>query len=262
MKYLNITLSFFKVIVCCVLVMQYSCEDPFQYNPNEVKLEDEDKALNQKNIAKILAKTASDTLRFIQIADTHHDYENLELFVSAMNSMSGIDFIVNNGDMTSFGLQTEFLETNTRLKKLKFPYISIIGNHDLLGNGSKVYQEMYGSLDFHFTYNRNKFIFVNTNSREYSFNGKVPDLDWLSNELQDTAAFDHDFDANLESDYENILATSKKVKLSLHGHKHTFSLEEYFGDGIGYLISGDIRSRTYVLITIWNDTVSVELKTF
>ncbi len=62
-------------IFSLLLVGYSSCEDPFQYNPNEIVLSDDEKDLNRKNIDRIVNQVDSDTLRFILISDTHHEYE-------------------------------------------------------------------------------------------------------------------------------------------------------------------------------------------
>lgn len=262
---------FLVIFFACLL---YGCEDTFQFNPNEVKLKDDEKGLNAKNISKIQAQPVDDTLRFILISDTHHEYEDVEGFVKLVNGMTGISFVAIAGDFTNFGLQTEYREANDRLKKLNVPYIAVIGNHDLLGNGSEVFEEMFGSLDFSFAHNGYKFIGINTNSREYGFDGQVPNISWLKSELQDTSTFDqvfvighvppysNDFDSELESAYATTLASSRKVKISMHGHKGDYAYDEYYNDGVNYLVTDDMKDRAYVLVKIWSGSFSVESKTF
>jgi 3',5'-cyclic-AMP phosphodiesterase len=257
-----------------LLIFIWSCEDPFQYNPNEVLLNDDEKNLNEKNISRIESIPHRDTLRFIIISDTHHEYPELDEFVQLVNTMSGIDFVAISGDLTNFGLLAEYRETNNRLKLLRIPYVAVIGNHDLLGNGSKVFEQMYGPLNFHFRCNNHKFIGINTNSREYNFNGKVPDVPWLKNELQDTGSFDKafvighvpptnpDFDPDLVVGYATTLAESGKVKLAAHGHAGGYSVVDWYSNGVPYLSVDDLSTRSYVLIKVWNDSISVENKTF
>ncbi len=262
--------SFYKAVMVVLIITFGSCEDPFQYNPNEVLLSDDEKDLNHKNINRIEAIPQKDTLRFIMISDTHHEYEDLDDFVDLVNSKNDIDFVLISGDLTNFGLQTEYRETNNRLKKLKIPYVAVIGNHDLLGNGEKVYQEMYGTLNFHFRCNNFKFIGINTNSREYNFNGRVPDLYFLRNELRDTNSFNRafvighvppfndDFDPDLEPGYAFVLAESGKVQFAAHGHTGGYSLVNFYNNGVPYVQVDDMEARSYVLVSAWNNSISVE----
>lgn len=255
----------FHIQIFCLLVLMFtSCEDTFQYNPNEVVLHDDEKHVNAKNIEKITSIPFSDTLRFIVISDVHHDYENFEDFVAVANNMHDIAFVAVTGDLTSFGLQTEYREYHDIMKNLHLPIVSVIGNHDLLGNGEKVYHEMFGDLNFTFTCNGNKFICMDSNSREYDFNGQVPDLAWLNHELSESgfthtfvlshiAPFDNDFDPALENGYVTSLAGSMNARLSFHGHSHEFYQEEHYGDGVLYMITDDIKDRAYTLVTVWSD---------
>ncbi len=272
LKKFYITIS--GVLLLVILAPEFSCNDPFQYNPNEVLLAEKDKNINQKNIDRIQSLSDADTLRFIVIADPHHDYEDLEEFVAKANAMEGIDFILIAGDITTFGLQTEFLETLNILRGFHLPFVTIIGNHDLLANGEKVYEEMFGKTDFAFTCKGNKFICLNSNSREYDFNGAVPSLDWLNQELINTAGnenifvlchvapFHSDFDPDLEEGYSNSLANSGKVRLSMHGHAHDTYFANHYDDGVLYLVTDDMLDRGYSIITTWSDGIDVEQKQF
>ncbi len=279
LKFINMKLfemkSFLvKVFIVIAMLSPLSCDDIFQYNPNEVLLHDDEKNLNQQNIDKIQAIPYTDTLSIIVIADPHHDYENLEDFVSMANNLSGISFIAIAGDFTTFGLQTEYREIYQILKDLNIPYVAVVGNHDLLGNGEKVYKEMFGNMDFEFTCNNHKFICINSNSREYEFNEKIPDLNWMENELNDPntydgifilshiAPFHSDFDPALEDRYATALSGSGRVKLSMHGHAHDFYFTDHYDDGVEYLVTDDIKDRNYSLIKIWNNSYSVEQKPF
>src|SRR5690606_13733173 len=144
------------------------------------------------------------------------------------------------GDISDFGLAKEFIWVNEIMSELKAPYVTVVGNHDLLANGPKVYKRMFGPLNFSFMYAGVKFLFFDSNSREYSFNGLIPDMNWIREELADTssydeailvshiAPFDGDFDPVLREQYAELMAGNEKVKLSLHGHQHSFSSGDFF----------------------------------
>ncbi len=261
-------------IIIFLLVGYTSCEDPFQYNPNEIVLSDDEKDLNRKNINRILNLSPSDTLKFILISDTHHEYEYLNDFVGIANTLQNISFVLVSGDVTDFGMQFEYKATNDILKKLAIPYVVAVGNHDLLGNGSAVFEEMYGKKDFSFILHGNKFIFLNTNSREYNFNGRVPDVAWLRSELKETdtytkafiaghvSPFDSDFDSALEDSYVNAITEFGKVKVSMHGHAHNYYLGHYYNNGIDLLLCRDMRSREYTLFKVWDNSYSIETISF
>lgn len=258
-----------SLLLIMIILLSYSCEDVFQYSPNEVRPHAKD--INAKNIARISAD--DDTLRFIMIADIHHAYEELEGFVDAINNTGGISFVLVAGDHTNFGLQYEYDEVHEKLDRLSVPYIAGNGNHDLLANGIKVFEQMYGPLNFSFRVKENKFVFINTCSREYNFNGAVPDINYLKNELADTNSytnaivighvppFDSDFDSKLESAFNNTLV-SGNAKASLYGHQHTYQLSDYYQNGIDCLVADDLKDRKYVLIKIYGSEILFEEKSF
>jgi 3',5'-cyclic AMP phosphodiesterase CpdA len=234
----------------------------FEYHPYETNVHDRN--LNAKAIDEIIAATAGkDTLTVISMGDSQRFYDELEDFVKSANTQEA-DFVFLNGDITDFGLKDEYEWIHDIMKKLRMPYVAVIGNHDLSGNGEEIYKKMYGLTNQTFTLNRHKFIMMNTNGREYHFDKKVPDIPWLNEALHDDATFDYatvvshippfdsDFDLEFEHDYANALSESGRVKLSLHAHKHTFKDTIPYGDGIRYLVSTSMDERMYLLIKFFN----------
>lgn len=253
-----------------------SCKDLFQYNPNEVRLEEKDKNMNVKNIQKIQALPQKDSFKFIVIGDSQRFYEELDEFVDHVNGLNGeIAFVLLNGDITDFGLNREFIWINTILKKLKYPYIGVIGNHDMLANGRLIYKQMFGPEDFSFSYSGSKFICLNTNAYEVGLDGSVPDLPWLQQEVSDLAGyknafifshvppFDNDFDPSKKIPFSEILgAASHKVRLSVHGHQHKYSLFRPKENELEYLVVSTIHKRNYALVSVINNTYTIEQKFF
>ncbi len=255
-------------LVCLFFLI--SCKDPFLYNINEIRLNEDERNLNAKNILKIQMHSTRDTLKFILTGDSQRFYEELEVFVTHVNRLEKIGFVVLNGDITDFGLNKEYRLVNDRLKKLNIPYLGIIGNHDMLANGRVLYNEMFGPENFSFFSNNNKFICLNTNSREVGNNGTVPNIPWLSLQLRldsnyrnafvigHVPPFDNDFDKKLEGNYSKLLSSNKKIRLSMHGHQHSFKLVAPYNDGLQYLVVGSMNKRSYALISVWDDNYKIE----
>jgi Icc protein len=249
------------LIFCSILFS--SCEDLFQYNPNQIVLDDDEKNLNLKNIAKINSLPVTDTLRFIVMGDTQRWYDEATDFVRSANTQPGISFVIHSGDISDFGLSQEFKWINEIMLKLRFPYLTVVGNHDIVANGNLVYERMYGPLNYSFEHGQNKFIFINTNSREYNFNGAVPDLRWLQAELNGNTGnknavvvahippFDSDFDPKMQEQYAQMLAADPNVKFTLYGHQHTFKEGNFYDDGVHYLVTTSMGDRGYIIITAW-----------
>jgi 3',5'-cyclic-AMP phosphodiesterase len=240
----------------------------FEYHPYEVRVPSEERNLNTKAIDQIVSRPEKDTVTFILMGDTQRFYDEVDGFVASANKHAA-DFVFLAGDITDFGINDEYHWIHGIMKKLNKPYVAVIGNHDLSGNGELVFKERYGSLNTSFVLSGFKFILLNTNSREYKFNGKVPDLDWLNHELTGSGfnraivlshipPFDYDFDPQLENGYRSALVQSGKVNLSLHGHQHAYRNSEYYDDGVRYVISTSMNERMYLIIRVWSDQYSVE----
>src|SRR5690606_19216715 len=112
--------------------------------------------------------------------------------------------------------------------------VAVIGNHDLTMRGRDVFTRMYGELNYSFTYAGVKFICHDTNSREYTFSGNVPNIPWLKNELQaedgihsyvaisHVPPIDDDFDQKLIKDYDAAFNDTPGFLASIHAHTHNF----------------------------------------
>lgn len=265
-----ISWSWAKGSIILAALLLSSC-DIFEYSPNQILLKEHERDLNKKNIAKLLSKAPDDTLKIVLMGDTQRFYEEVGKFVKSVNHQDDIDLVIHAGDISDFGLSKEFIWVNDILAKLKAPYVTVIGNHDLLANGPKVYQKMYGPLNFSFTYAGIKFIFFDSNSREHNFNGIVPDIPWIEGELADSTnyefailvshipPYDGDFDPNLADEYAQLVKEHPKVRLSLHGHQHSFRKKEFPDDGVTYVVSTSVGNKGYVMITITSEgTTTIE----
>ena len=251
-------------------VTLFSCDGIFQYNPNQIVLSENEKDLNAKNIEKIKRLPLKDTMRFILMGDTQRWYDETSEFVKSANKQKDISFVLHAGDISDFGLTREFEWVNEIMLKLNFPYLTVIGNHDIVANGPDTYSRMYGALDYSFKFGNNKFIFVNTNSREYAFDGTVPNLAWLRSEVTNNPdgkneiviahvpPFDGDFDKKLEKEYSEILSQSGHVKISLYGHQHAFKDGQYYNDGVHYYVTTSMGARGYMIVSTWKDGYKVD----
>jgi hypothetical protein len=230
-------------------------------------------ALNSRNIERISKLQAKSTFKFILIGDTQRFYDELDDFVAHVNSLNDISFILLNGDLVDFGLNREYNWIASQLKELKIPYIAALGNHDMLANGRKIFHEMFGPENFSFSYGKNKFVCLNTNSREVDYNGQVPDTNWLSQQLNDNEPdnifvlshvppFSLDFDKNLEPAFTGLLAAQPRTRISLHGHDHTFKLLHPYPGGLPYLTAAATNDRSYAMIAVNGEQISVTEKLY
>lgn len=253
-----------------VSIFLISCKKTFTYNANEIQIEQKDRDQNIKNIERLRSKSKNDSFNFVVISDTQRFYDELDDFVEKINSYPDISFVVVNGDMTDFGLRSEYLWISHRLQKLSFPFLAVIGNHDMLGNGLELYNDMYGPENFGFSFSGYKFIVLNSNSQEVGHNGSLPDTTWLKQELSATssqqkifiishiAPFSGDFDRSLEQAYIRMLTNNGNVIYSIHGHEGISYLGQPYGPPVNYLVVNSIKERSFVLIKVKSNNTEVE----
>lgn len=261
------------IIMMISLAFFASCEDVFDYSPYAIDFDEADRGVNEKSITKILSSTNDSIISIAFTGDTHNHFDELEAFVNSVNTIhkvNPIDFVVHVGDIADFGLPQQYVWGNSYLQKLDMPYIVLIGNHDLVGNGSEAYAEMFGLFNFHFVFDSTKFIFINTNSLEYEFNGKVPDISWLDYQLQpennftDAVVMFHvpplsvDFDANLEEQFHTTIAKYDNVLFTVHGHLHHHEVYTPYNDSINYVNVYGVGNEKYNIINITKTKFDVQ----
>lgn len=252
--------------VCAALTLLLTGCELFEFSPNDVRVPAAERDLTAKNLARLQAQpkpTGGDTLRFVFTGDSQRFYDEIDPLVKSVNRQRGIAALIVAGDISDFGLRREMQWVNDRLRHLKVPYLTVTGNHDQVANGRQAYQEIFGPLNYTFTYDRTRFILIDTNSREYGFNGRVPDVGWLQRQLADTVGVrrqivlchvpptNEDFDPELITPYTEALVKAPRLLFHLNGHATSFSIGEPYADGVTYINSYAFEKRQYVILTVW-----------
>ncbi|GAB2944616.1 metallophosphoesterase [Hymenobacter coalescens] len=241
--------------------------DLIEFSPNETRTPEAYRDLTRKNLERLQQQSnpmGGDTLRFVFIGDSQRFYEEAEPFVQSVNQQRGVAFVAIAGDISDFGLIREMRWVHDRLKKLRVPYLTVIGNHDHVANGREAYQKVYGPLNYSFEYGATRFVFVDTNGREYGFNGRVPDVSWVQQALSSPAPgikrqvvmshvppHDADFDPQLEMPYVQALSNAPRIAFELNGHKHDFGFGYPYENGLPFINSYSFEKRQYVVLTVW-----------
>lgn len=266
----------FKRLFIPFFFLLTSC-DLIDYHPYDGRLTSrDDEDVNNKNITKIeSACQQKDTIRFVFTGDTQRWLDETVDFVNHVNRQDSIDFVIHGGDMTDFGIKKEYLWQHDILSKLNIPYVALIGNHDIIGNGDLVYLDLYGKYNFSFRTGNIRFICLNTNALEYDYSNPVPDFSFIKQELADTRDTDlrtvfvmhvppgsDQFNNNVADIFQEKIKEFPSLQFCLHAHDHNFVAHDLFNDGIIYYCCDNIAKRTYLLFTITPDNYSYEIVKF
>lgn len=260
-----------KISPALLLFLVFSACNSLEYSPNQYFSGDTPIDVNAKNIKRLQEQPGDERIRFVMTGDSQRAYDESKILVTAVNKLPDIDFVVLGGDISDFGLSQEMEWVGQIFSKLNAPYIGVIGNHDLVSTGAKAFKRMFGPLDYSFIYKNVKFICHNTNSRESSFSGSVPDMDWLKQQLLPEAGVDAyipiahvppgspDFDENLYQPYVKAINGSPNTLASFYAHSH----EDYvFYPGvqqrIPYVVTDAIEHRQFILVEILDGKVRFE----
>lgn len=263
---IGLFLWFATVIISCEMI---------EYHPYDIKSKGQPSNLNQTNIDQIeKLDDDSDTIRFVFMGDTQRSYDETEDFVSVINKRQDIDFVIHGGDITDFGMTKEYTWISEMMEKLRVPYVSLIGNHDIIGHGKELFQKIYGDLNFSFVFRKSRFIYLNTNALEFDYSTPVPDFDFMARFLTDTSSvqrtvvvmhappFDDQFNNNSGLMFNYILEHYRNLQFCLHAHRHALSENDYFDNGIMYYGCDDMADRNYLLFTMVGNTYSYQVVHF
>lgn len=249
-------------------ILLTSC-DLIEFHPYDIRKDSGEHNLNRLNINRIeAADDDKDTIRFAFVTDTQRFYDETNAFVKEVNQREDIDFVIHGGDITDFGLSKEYLWIHDIMKKLKVPYVAVIGNHDIIGHGKEVYKNIYGDLNFSFKFRNTRFVCLNTNALEFDYSTPVPDFDFMSVFVEDTVGikrtvvvmhappYDVQFNNNSVITFNNIIEEYIQPLFCIHGHIHSWEENDYFNNGIKYIAGDDASGRNYLLFTIIGNSYS------
>lgn len=248
-------------------IMLISCSEMIEFSPfdTEVKSSNLNNFYTESLNSSYLA--ANDTLSFVLLSDSHYYYDKLSKAVSSINNKKNIAFVAMVGDLTDSGLTREYEFYWKRMRKLKFPVITVIGNHDCLSNGYTTYTRMFGEPNFSFVCGDYKFIAFN--SVLWENGNKIPDFNWLKNEIevsdQKCVILTHippwgdQFTDEMREKYYEI-ADLPEVILNAHGHEHRH--QDTLINGKRYIVNEALFDNEYYIIHMAGDSVRVEIVRF
>lgn len=231
------------------------------YHPYDGRI-NSDTNINENNIARIKSIcNNNDTIRFAMMGDSQRWYDETLLFVNHINNTKSVDFVIHGGDISDFGLKKEFQWVHDIMKKLTVPYVAIIGNHDVIGNGYQVYRKMYGEQNYSFIIAGIKFLCLNTNAVEYDYSNPIPDFNFIETEMKGdsfnrTVVVMHappgseQFNNNVKNVFQLYLKEFPGLLFCTNAHGHVTQIEDLFNDGVMYYQCSCMKSRSFLLFTI------------
>ena len=270
--------------------------DNFEYHPYAAAIHGAT-GINEASIKRIQSQVTSLPMRFAFITDTQTSYDELRRAIADIKSRGNIDFIVHGGDQTDFGLPREFTWCRDIIEEARLPFVTVIGNHDCLGNGEETFRYIYGDLNFSFNVAGVHFVCLNTNALEYDYSEPVPDLDFIERDAAEAAAlnvthtvavmhsrpYDEQFNNNvakpflyylqnypgMEPDAEVFDGPDSDPKTGtrargfcINGHNHSNSIMNINDEGILFYQCANMGKRSYLIFTITDDGYEMETVDF
>jgi 3',5'-cyclic-AMP phosphodiesterase len=261
---MNKIIRFISLIFSILLIT--GCNDLLEYSPFDANVSSTD--INIENIKLLSDSTArdvkhKDTVTFAVIADSHDYYDDLVEAINSINTKEGIDFVICCGDITSCGISQEYIWYQELIKKIKYPVLTVIGNHDHRSDGLKIFLRMFGPNNMSFIYAGYKFILFD--DVVWENNNKSPDFEWLKKELAKDdlpvilATHIPPWGEQMEGVYDqyfsSIIAESNII-LCLHGHHHS-PYEKIFA-GVPAIVAGSVEKHVYRIVRLFNNQSEVE----
>ncbi|MUP37151.1 metallophosphoesterase family protein [Labilibaculum euxinus] len=253
------------VCLSAILGVFPGCSLPYEYSPYDNEVKSKFRNLTAKNLDKIKIINNNEAFKFAFITDTHTFYDEFNNAVTALNKRDDIDFVIHGGDLTLSALHKEFTWFNEIIAKLNVPFFTVIGNHDYLSNGERLYHTSFGENNYTFTYKGCKFVMFDNIVWERK--NTDPDFDWFNENLKNDGSADlvipvshippYSDQYDGEDSILNQILENNNIKLSIHGHTHSFYHGKKYGK-TDFLVGGDIADNHYQVITIDNGNYSIE----
>lgn len=257
-----------KILYILVLLAFTSC---VEYHPYDTNITGNTN-VNAKNIALIEQQTdGKRSITFAVLSDSQRWYDELEQAVRLINERDDIDFVIHAGDLSDWGLRSEFEMQRDILDGLDVPYVCLLGNHDCLGTGYKIFQEVFGNLNTAFTAGNVRFVCLNTNSLEFSATDAVPNFCFIRSEYENfptkaeksvvamhSYPYSDQFNNDVALMFQEHLRQFPSLQFCVHGHGHRYRQEDIFGDGIYYYECPNAGSSAYLVFTLNDDGYEYE----
>lgn len=214
--------------------------------------------LTSENLEELARREPTLPLRIVAIGDVHNELDDLARTVEAVNRRDGIAFVAVAGDMSDYGLVQELEWVRERLDALDVPYLTAVGNHDVLSSGRQVYRQMFGPFDYHFRYAGFEFVFYNSNTREFP-GEPVPDIAWLDERLTAASGAEGIVLVTHQPVGLRVATLLAEHPISLVVHAHLADHRVYELNGTPVLQCGTFeKDRFHTVVTLTRGAVEIQ----
>jgi len=275
-------------ILAGLVAVAMTCCDNFESSPYGAKIKGK-RNTNASSIGSLDNAALTLPLRFAFITDTHDATRETKRAIELIRSRGDIDFIIHGGDLTDFGLPKEFMWCRDAMGESGLPFVTVIGNHDCLGNGEDNYEWIFGTKNYSFTVAGVHFVCLNTVALEYDYSEPVPDLNFLADDAAEMARineehpdsvthtvvvmhsrpFDEQFNNNVAMPFLYYLQRYPGMEADgddgcyscafcLCGHNHRFQVSDLYDAGLLFYQGDNIAKRSFMIFTITADGYEME----
>ncbi len=162
-----------KLLILFLILIIISGYFVYKNLPKEVESFFGDDKKNQEEI------TGESDFSFIVCGDSHSNEEVYKKIIQKANEEQ-VDFLVDLGDITRVGAESEFIDFKFLVNSLKIPYYIVIGNHDVL-NGDELFNNYFGYTYYSWDKSGVHFVVLDDVTDENAFSEEQ--LNWLENDL-------------------------------------------------------------------------------
>lgn len=229
------------------------------------------KKINLKKSEEIKNNTIHEkenNFSFVIAGDNHNEskfYQKIVNYINTNQTKNKIAFFVDLGDSTRVGDYSEYLINKKIIDQLKVPHYMVLGDHDIVSNGTKIWEEFFGPNYYSWDYQNVHFVTIDNVT---DINGLSEEqLIWLEKDLSKNyskqqkivfmhrppeAPFSEPMDLGFkgtlsEMRIKKLIDILKKYKVNhiFTGHLHNFA--EYSISGIPITITGGAGGPIYPL---------------
>ncbi|KPJ69386.1 hypothetical protein AMJ44_03885 [candidate division WOR-1 bacterium DG_54_3] len=234
-------------------------------------------------LASSAAASTSEGFSFVAFGDNRDGDSVFMDLIEKVNQEEDIAFAVNTGDFVSSGKRSQYERYLDMISKCKVKIYHALGNHDIPGDGRKIFQEVFGASYYSFDYSGAHFVILDNVSQGGLGNKQ---FDWLKQDLESndnklTFVFFHKplydptdcfpyyiMEPKKERERLIELLKEKEVDYVVTGHLHGYARGERYGfvhiiaAGAGaplYLPEDSGGFYHYVKITVLGDKITDEV---